>query len=141
MENNNEDQTLIKPEQIKRTKTLVEEDNLRDRIRKTQEKNKKVVKVVEKLKKAGMKILSNKEQTIEEGVVMKEGQIYVLEGELRGEVIWLYYNILVEGYKRKQKIIELVTRNYWQPEVMKEVEKYVDGYNACQYYKNCSNLA
>jgi len=24
---------------------------------------------------------------------------------------------------------------------MKEVEKYVDGYNACQYYKNCSNLA
>ena len=32
---------------------------------------------------------------------MKEGQIYVLEGELRGEVIWLYYNILVEGYKRK----------------------------------------
>jgi len=24
---------------------------------------------------------------------------------------------------------------------MKEVEKYMDGYNACQYYKNCSNLA
>ena len=141
MENNNEDQTLIKPEQIKRTKTLVEEDNLRDRIRKTQKENERVVKMVEKLKKAGIKTLRNKEQIIEERVVMKEGQIYILEGELRGEVIWLYYNILVEGHKRKQKIIELVTRNYWQPEVMKEVEKYMDGYNTCQFYKNYSNLA
>ena len=32
---------------------------------------------------------------------MKERQIYVLEGELRGKVIWLYHNILVEGHKRK----------------------------------------
>ena len=64
---------LIKPEQIKRTKTLVKEGNLRNKIKKTQKGNKKVIKVVEELKKAGMKILRDEEQIIEEGVVIKEG--------------------------------------------------------------------
>jgi len=30
---------------------------------------------------------------------MKEGRIYVLEGELRGKVIWLYHNTLVGGHR------------------------------------------
>ena len=64
---------LIKPEQIKRTKTLVKEGNLRNKIKKAQKGNKKVIKVVEELKKAGMKILRDEEQIIEEGVVIKEG--------------------------------------------------------------------
>jgi len=29
-------------------------------------------------------------------------------------------------------MVELVTRNYWWPEVTKEVGRYIDGYNACQ---------
>ena len=33
---------------------------------------------------------------------------------------------------------ELVARNYWWPEVTKEVGKYVDRYDACQRYKNRS---
>ena len=64
---------LIKQGWIKRTEALVEEGNLRDRIRKAQEEDKRVVKTVEKLKKAGIKILKDKEQTIKEGVVMKKG--------------------------------------------------------------------
>ena len=35
-------------------------------------------------------------------------------------------------------MMELVTRNYWWLEITKEVGKYVDGYNACQWYKNRS---
>ena len=42
---------------------------------------------VEELKKAGIKILRDEEWEIEDGIVMKEGRIYVLEGELRGKVI------------------------------------------------------
>jgi len=34
--------------------------------------------------------------------------------------------------------MELVTRNYWWPGVTKEVGRYVDGYDACQRYKNRS---
>jgi len=44
---------------------------------------------------------------------MKEEQIYVPEQELRGEVVHLYHNTLVEGYRGRWKTTELVTRNYW----------------------------
>jgi len=47
VENDNKDQTLIKPRWIKRTETLVEENNLRNRIRKAQKEDERVVKVVE----------------------------------------------------------------------------------------------
>jgi len=35
----------------------------------------------------GIKMLKDKEWEIEEGIVMKEGRIYVPEGELRGKII------------------------------------------------------
>jgi len=69
---------------------------------------------------------------------MKEGRIYVLEGELRGEIIQLHHDTLIEGYGERWKTTELVTRNYWWPGVMKEVGRYVDRCNACQRYKNRS---
>jgi len=33
-------------------------------------------------------------------------------------------------------MIELVIRNYWWPEVMKNIERYVEGCNMCQRMKN-----
>jgi len=42
-------------------KTIVEEGNLKERIRKVQEGDKKVVKAVEELKKAGIKTLRDEE--------------------------------------------------------------------------------
>ena len=52
---------MIKLDWIKRTEILVEENNLRKRIQKVQEGDERVVKVVEELKKAGMKTLRNEE--------------------------------------------------------------------------------
>jgi len=138
MERNNEDQTLIKPEWVRVAEMLVEEGNLRERIKKAQEGDKRVVKAVEELKKAGVKTLRDEEWEIEDGVVLKEGRIYVPEGELRGEVIRLHHDTPVGGHKGRWKTMELVTRNYWWPGVTKEVRKYVDGCDACQRYKNRS---
>ena len=61
MENDNENQTLIKLGWVKRTEMLVEESNLRKRIQKAQKGDEKVVKVIEELKKAGMKTLREEE--------------------------------------------------------------------------------
>ena len=52
---------MIKLDWIKRTEILVEENNLRKRIQKVQEGDERVVKVVEELKKAGIKTLRNEE--------------------------------------------------------------------------------
>ena len=72
VKNDNQDQMLIKPGQIKRTKTLVEENKLREKIKKAQGRDEKVVKAVEELKKIGMKTLRDEEWMVEEGIVMKE---------------------------------------------------------------------
>ena len=68
-------------------KTIIEEGNLKERIRRAQEGDKKVVKAVEELKRAGIKTLKDEEWEIEDGLVMKEGRIYVPEKELRREII------------------------------------------------------
>jgi len=56
------------------------------------------VKAVEELKKAGIKTLKDKEWEIEDGIVIKEGRIYVPEGELRGKVIRLHHDTPVGGH-------------------------------------------
>ena len=61
MEKDNKDQKLIKPEWIREAKTMVEEENLKERIKRVQERDEKVVKVVEELKRAGIKILKDEE--------------------------------------------------------------------------------
>ena len=99
VERDNKDWTLIKPEWVRGVETIVEEGNLRKRIKKAQEGDEKVIKAVEELKKAGVKMLRDEEWEIEDGVVLKEERIYVLQGELRGEVIQLHYNTPVGGHR------------------------------------------
>ena len=61
VEKDNKDQKLIKLEWIRGAKTMVEEENLKERIKRVQERDEKVVKVVEELKRAGIKILKDEE--------------------------------------------------------------------------------
>jgi len=113
VDRDNKDRTLIKPEWVKGVKMMIEEENLKERIKKAQKGDKKVVKAVEELKKAGVKTLRDEEWEIEDRVVLREGRIYVPEGELRGEVIRLHHNTPVGEHRGRWKMTELVTRNYW----------------------------
>ena len=63
-----------------------------------QKGNEKVVKVIEELKKAGIKTLKDEEWEIEDGIIIKERRIYVPEGKLRREIIQLHHDILIEGH-------------------------------------------
>ena len=59
-----------------------------EKIKKTKEKDKIIIKVVKKMKKAEVKVLRGDEQKIEEDLVLKEGKVYILKDEeLRLEVI------------------------------------------------------
>jgi len=80
VEKDNEDQTLIKPEWIRGMEMLMQEEDLKERIRKAQEGDEKIIKAVEELKKAGIKTLRDEEWEVEDGIVMKEGRIYMPEG-------------------------------------------------------------
>jgi len=99
VDKDNEDRTLIKPKWVRGVEMVIEGGDLRERIKKAQEEDEKVVKAVEELKRVGVKTLRDEEWEIEDRVVLKEGRIYVPEGELRGEVIQLHHDTLVEGHR------------------------------------------
>jgi len=61
VERDNEDQKLIKLEWIRGVETIMEEKDLRERIKKVQEGDEKIVKAVEELKRVGIKALKNEE--------------------------------------------------------------------------------
>ena len=61
MKKNNENQILIKPGWVRGAETLVEEGNLRKRIKKVQEEDKRVVKAIKELKRVEMKLLKDEE--------------------------------------------------------------------------------
>ena len=84
-----------------------------------------------------VKTLRGEEQQIKGELVLKEEKVYMSKDEeLRVKIIQLHHDIPVARHKDKQKTIELIIRNYWQPAVTKEVGKYVEEYNMYQQMKN-----
>jgi len=61
VEKDNKDQKLIKPEWIKEVEMIIKEENLKERIKRVQEENERIVKAVEELKRAGIKMLKDEE--------------------------------------------------------------------------------
>ena len=100
---------------------VVPEIMLVEKIKRVREKNKKVVRVVEEVKKIGVRALKGDKWEIEGDLVLKEEKVCIpKDEELRLE------DILVARHKSRYKITESVTRNYWWPGIMKNVGKYVE---------------
>ena len=76
------------------------ETKLVEKIKNAREKNEEVVRVVEEMKKAEVKILRGNEWQIEEELVLKERKVYMLKNEkLKMEIIQLYHDVLEAEYR------------------------------------------
>ena len=103
VERDNENQVMLKEEwvEIRAMEQLVEglEKEIMKRIKEARDKDEEVIKVVEEMKKAGVKMLRDEEWQIEEELVLKEGKVYVPKDEkLRVEIIWLYHDMPIAGH-------------------------------------------
>jgi len=103
VERDNENQVMLKREwiEVRAMEQLVEgpEVEIVKKIKEARDKNEEVIKAVEEMKKAEVKTLRDEEWQIEEGLVLKEGRVYVLKDEkLRVEIIWLHHNMPIAGY-------------------------------------------
>ena len=140
VDRDNKNQVIIKDHWIHNLQKVVIEGpevELLEKIKKARSKDKDVVRVVEEMKKTKVKELKGDEWKIEGELVLKEEKVYVPKNEeLRAEVIQLYYDVPVAGHGGRWKIVELVTRNYWQPEVTRDMGKYVEGCDLYQRMKN-----
>jgi len=86
------------------------EVNILEKIKKVRSKDEDVVRVVEEMKKVGVKELRGNEWKIEGELVLKEGKVYVLKDEeLRVEIIQLHHDVLAAGHGGRWKTVEFVT--------------------------------
>ena len=89
------------------------ETKLLEKIKRARGKDEEVVRVIEEIKKVGMKNLRGDEWKIEKDLVLKEEKVYVpKDEELRMEIIWLYHDTPVAENRGRWKTTELVMRNY-----------------------------
>ena len=104
VEKNNEDETLVKPEwlEVRRTEVveiIVDRVDLLVEVRKPKVKDDEVVKVVEKIKRAGVKMLRDEKWREVNGVMYKEKKVYVpKDNKLRVEIIRLHHDMPVGDY-------------------------------------------
>jgi len=140
VDKDNENQVFIKNNWIHSMYEVVVEElevDLVEKIKKARSKDKDIIRVVEEMKNAGVKELRGNKWKIEGDLVLKERKVYILKDEeLRAEVIQLHHDVPAAGHGGRWKTVELVTRNYWWPGVMRDVGKYVEGYDLCQRMKN-----
>jgi len=101
---NNKDETLVKPEWLKVRKTeaieiIVDRVDLLEEVRKSKVKDNKVVKVVEEMKWAGVKMLRDEEWREVDSIMYKEEKVYVpKDKKLRAEIIRLHYDTPIGGH-------------------------------------------
>ena len=142
VERDNKNEILVKKEWLENRRTekvevIVEEVDLLEKMRKSRVKDNEVVKAVEEMKQAGVKTLRDEEWKEVDGIMYREGKVYVPKDDiLRAEIIRLYHDTPVGGHGGQWKMVELVTQNFWWPGVTKEVKRYVEGYNSYQRNKN-----
>jgi len=96
VEKDNEDQRLVKPEwlEVRKTETveiIVDGVDLLEEVRKSKVKDNEVVKAVEEMKRAGVKMLRNEKWREVDGVIYKKRKVYVpKDDKLRAEIIRLH---------------------------------------------------
>ena len=104
VEKDNEEQMLVKKEwlEVKRIKVvevIVEGVDLLDKVRKCEARDDEVVKAVEEIKRAGVKMLRDEKWCQEDGLMLKDRKVYVPKDEkLRAEVIRLHHDMPVGGH-------------------------------------------
>ena len=106
VEKDNENQVMVKEEwlEVRAIEQLIEgpEEEIIKRIKEVRDKDEEVIKVVEEMKRVGVKTIREEKWQIEKGLVLKEGRVYVpKDKKLRVEIIRLHHDTPVAGHGRQ----------------------------------------
>ena len=136
----NEDIILLRPELIavQALEGLYLEGLERDMLREICQGNQKgdqkepVAKAARELRQTLSKTVHSAEWSEDDGVLRFRGKIYVPRNlDLRRRIVSLCHNTKVAGHPRRWKTLELVSRNYWWPQMSRYVRQYVCTCDLC----------
>ena len=108
-------------------KMTAEECDVLKRIKKNNMREKEVVQVLEKQDRLTWE---------ENGVVYMEGRIYIPNNKkIREEILKENHNSVDVGHPGQYRMLKLLKRTYWWPELKEDVKKYVQRCFKCQKNK------
>jgi hypothetical protein len=96
-----------------------------------------VVKAARELRKdKGRGTVKSTEWSESDGLLMFCGRIYVPnDRDLRCRIIEQHHNMCIAGHAGRFKTLELVSRNYWWPQMSRYIGTYVKTYDLCNHTK------
>jgi len=106
VERDNEDRTMLKKEWLEVramqvAEVIIDRVDILEKIRGSEAKDDEVVKAVEEMKQAGVKMLRDEEWREENRLMLRDGKVYIpKDKKLRVEVIQLHHDMLVGGHGR-----------------------------------------
>jgi len=118
VERNNKNKMLVKLEwlEVRRAESveiIVKGVDLLEKVKQSKVKDDEVVRTVEEMKQARVKMLRDEEWREVDSIMYKKEKIYVSkDNQLRTEIIRLHHNMPVGGHREQWKTVELVTRNF-----------------------------
>jgi len=103
------------------------EEEIQEQIKKIQTKEQKVTKQLEKKDRQSQK---------ENRIVYIDGKIYVPRNrQLQDKILSDNHNLPDVRHPGQHRMMELIKRNYWWPEIYNDVRKYIQGCQECQQNK------
>lgn len=143
-ESDNVDTTLLKPKFFKvnamrQTGEVIAEGpekSILFKIRKSKAYDESVAKAIEELKRSPTKHLRKEEWSLDQELILFNGKVYVPKDmAIRTEIVKLCHDSTIAGHPGRFKTLELISRNYWWPEMNKFVAAYIKGCEMCQRTK------
>ena len=145
-QNDNANMTLLKPDlfrihALEGVNVLGEEKEILRDVRRSlegggdmEEAVAKAAKAIREDRKRGQ--VRSAEWTEVDGLLMFRGKIYVpRDMGLRRRILSQHHDTIIAGHPGRWKTLELVSRNYWWPQMSRYVGIYVKGCDACQRTK------
>jgi len=117
--------------------TKIEDSDILKKIRNNNTREKEVIQALDK---------EDSETWEEEGIVYKEGRIYIPNNKkLKKKILKENHDLVDVEYPGQQKIFNLIKKNYWWPGLKEDVKKYIQGYfryqqNKVQHQKKSGEL-
>jgi hypothetical protein len=139
-EADNEDVVLLKPElfvirALEGVELMGEEAAILREVRKGNREGKQedaVAVIAKELAKSSISSTRTAEWTIENGVLLFRGKIYVPnDPDLRRRIVAQHHDSKIAGHPGRWKTLELVTRTYWWPNMSKYIGQYTRTCELC----------
>jgi len=101
------------------------------------EKEEPVAKAVRELQGSSARSVKSAEWSLSDGLLYFRGKIYVLDtSDLHRRIVALSHDSRLAGHSGRWKTLELVSRNYWWPQMSRYVGSYVSTCDMCLWTKS-----